>query len=227
VNTSSEMNNASNKLNALSNKQASSVEELVASMEELRSSIEQNASNSKKTTLTAKKVSEKAIGGGEKVAETAQNMLEISSRIKIVEDIAFKINLLALNASVEAAHAGTHGKGFAVVAGEVKKLSEQTKQSAQDIDQMVQGSTDASNQAGVIVSEIVPEIGETAQLIEEISNATKEQNSNIAELNNSMEILNQIATESASLAQNLVDTFMHLDERTQNLKTTMDFFKID
>lgn len=227
VKTSVHINEASNKLNSLSTKQAASIEEFAASMEEVKSSIEQNASNAIKTSDTAKKVSQKAIGGGEKVAETAKNMIEITSLIKIVEEIAFKTNLLALNASVEAAHAGLHGKGFAVVAGEVKKLAEQTKIAAHDIGLMLKNSTEASNQAGIIVGEIVPEIKETAGLIEEISNATEEQNSNISELNNSINILNQISTESADLAHQLVETFNNLDERTHHLKTTMGFFKID
>ena len=68
------------------------------------------------------------------ISEATSTLQQIKNNLSVVEDIAEQTNMLALNASVEAARAGEHGKGFAIVAGEIRKLSEEAKETTAKID---------------------------------------------------------------------------------------------
>ena len=80
-----------------------------------------------------KEINHKTIDMTEMVEELNQSSSEIQAVVEIVKNIAGQTNLLALNSAIEAARAGEHGKGFAVVADEVRKLADQTKQSVEQI----------------------------------------------------------------------------------------------
>jgi len=116
--------------------QASGVEQTTASIEELSASVKQNADNAKITNSMATTAAEEATNGGEAVRRTVEAMKEIADKIGLIEDIAYKTNLLSLNAAIEAARAGEHGKGFTVVAAEVRKLAENSRVTAQEINSL-------------------------------------------------------------------------------------------
>jgi len=126
--------------------QAASVEETTASVEELNASVQQNTENARVTNGIATSSAEEAKQGGEAVSNTVSAMKEIAGKIGLIEDIAYKTNLLSLNAAIEAARAGEHGKGFTVVAAEVRKLAENSRVTAQEINGLATNSVAVAEQ---------------------------------------------------------------------------------
>ena len=155
--------------------QAASAEEASSSMEEMVSNIKQNADNAQQTERIANKSAHDAQESGKSVLSAVAAMKEIASKISIIEEIARQTNLLALNAAIEAARAGEHGKGFAVVAAEVRKLAERSQKAAGEINQLSGTTVKVSEKAGEMLEKLVPDIQKTAELVQEITAASKEQ----------------------------------------------------
>ena len=164
--------------------QAAAAEEASSAMEEMASNIRQNADNAAQTEKIALKSAEDARQGGEAVSETVRAMREIAEKISIIEEIARQTDLLALNAAIEAARAGEHGKGFAVVASEVRKLAERSQTAAGEISKLSTSSVEVAEKAGNMLSKLVPDIQKTAELVQEISAASNEQNAGAEQINN-------------------------------------------
>ncbi len=157
--------------------QSASAEEVSSSMEQMASNIRQNSDNAMQTEKIALKAAEDAREGGKAVAETVTVMKDIARKITVVGEIARQTNLLALNAAIEAARAGEEGRGFAVVASEVRKLAERSQKAAAEISELSLSSVDIAERAGEMLKRIVPDIQKTAELVQEISAASSEQNS--------------------------------------------------
>ncbi|MCX7088814.1 MAG: methyl-accepting chemotaxis protein, partial [Methylococcales bacterium] len=233
INATEQLSNASEQISATSqslsqatSEQAASVDETSASIEQMAASINQNAENAKVTDGMAAKAAKEAIEGGEAVRQTVEAMKEIASRIGIIDDIAYQTNMLALNAAIEAARAGHHGKGFAVVAAEVRKLAERSQIAAQEIGALAEGSVKAAERAGVLIDTIVPGIGKTSDLVQEISAASLEQSSGANQINTAMSQMSQITQQNASASEELAATAEEMTSQAEQLQTLMAFFNI-
>ena len=167
--SSQEMSSTAQEMSQGSTEQASSAEEVSSSMEQMAANIQQNTENAQET----QKIATNAAEGIEQVATAAKSTLtnieEIAEKVSIIGEISRQTNILALNAAVEAARAGEHGKGFAVVAAEVRKLAERSQLSAVEIDALTKTSVGSTKDAGQLMEAIVPEIGKTARLVQEIA----------------------------------------------------------
>ena len=206
--------------------QAASAEEASSSIEEMNAMIKQNADNAVQTETIALQSSMDATDSGLAVAEAVAAMKNIASRITIIEEIARQTNLLALNAAIEAARAGEHGRGFAVVAAEVRKLAERSQLAAAEISKLSKSSVKIAEQAGAKLSELVPDIQRTAELVQEISAASREQASGSDQINGAIQQLNQVVQQNAGATEEMASTAGELASQAERLKTTIAFFRM-
>jgi methyl-accepting chemotaxis protein len=207
--------------------QASAAEEASSSIEEMAANIRQNADNALETEKIAVKAARDAEDGGEAVQSTVLAMKDIAQKTGIIEEIARQTNLLALNAAIEAARAGEHGKGFAVVAAEVRKLAERSQIAAAEISQLSASSVAVAEKAGSMLQVIVPDIRRTAELVQEISAASREQDLGASQINQAIQRLDQIIQQNASASEEIAATAEELSGQADQLQQLMADFKLD
>lgn len=224
---SRELSVSSEEMSQGATEQASSAEEASSSMEEMAANIKQNADNAVQTEKIALKSAEDAESGGKAVSKTVAAMRDIAKKISIIEEIARQTDLLALNAAIEAARAGEHGKGFAVVASEVRKLAERSQTAAGEISQLSMNSVDIAEKAGEMLARIVPDIQKTAELVQEISAASNEQNTGADQINKAIQQLDQVIQQNASVSEEMASTAEELSGQAEMLQESIAYFKLD
>ena len=222
-----ELSASSEELSQGATEQASSAEEVSSSMEQMTSNIKQNADNAQQTEKIALKCADDTKAGGKAVIETASAMKEIAGKISIIEEIARQTNLLALNAAIEAARAGEHGKGFAVVASEVRKLAERSQTAAAEINKLSASSIKIAEEAGEMFTRIVPDIQRTAELVQEITASSGEQNSGAEQINSAIQQLNQVVQQNASASEQMASTAEELSSQAEQLQDAISYFKFE
>lgn len=223
---SQQLSNLAQTLSQGSTEQAASVEDVSSSMEEMTANIIQNADNALATEKIAKQSAESAKEGGEAVSETVTAMNHITDRVTIIDEIARQTNLLALNAAIEAARAGEHGKGFAVVAHEIRKLAEKSQKAASEIIDLSNNSKSIAEKAGKLLNDMIPEIGKTAELVQDIAGASAEQRTGAERINKAIYQLNQVVQQNASSSEELAATAEELNGQAVQLEDTISFFNI-
>jgi len=205
--------------------QAAAAEEASASMEQMVSNIKQNADNAQQTDKIANKSAHDGKESGQSVQGAVTAMKEIANKISIIEEIARQTNLLALNAAIEAARAGEHGKGFAVVAAEVRKLAERSQKAAGEINQLSGATVRVSETAGDMLTKLVPDIQKTAELVQEIASASREQDTGAQQINQALMQLERVIQQNAAAAEEMASTTEELTGQANQLMSSLSFFR--
>ena len=223
---SSQVSATSQTLSQGTSEQAASVEETTSSLEQMSASIRQNAENSRQTEQLAVSGSKEAEESGRTVKQTVVAMRSIAEKVSIIEEIAYQTNLLALNAAIEAARAGEHGRGFAVVATEVRKLAERSQSAAKEISGLSASSVGVAERSGQLLDELVPRIRKTADLVQEVSAASAEQSSGVAQINRAMSQVDQVTQRNASAAEELASTAEEMAAQAEALQQLVSHFRL-
>ncbi len=225
VSGSEQISSTAQQMSEGASEQAASAEEVSSSVEEMAATIKQNTDNSITTEKISQKAAADAAEGGKAVEGAVDAMKLIVGKIGIIEEIARQTNLLALNAAIEAARAGEAGKGFAVVASEVRKLAERSQNAAGEISELSAITVRNAAGAGEIIGRIVPDIRKTADLVQEIASASKEQSIGSDQIGKAMTHLDTVIQQNASSSEHLATMSEELKNQAVGLSRAIAFFR--
>ena len=220
-NASAELAYTAQNLSDGTSRQTESIEATVGTLQAMAQSISQTAENSRTMEGFALDGASRAKESGVAVEETLQAMTAIAEKLMIIEEIAFQTNLLALNAAIEAARAGEQGKGFAVVATEVRSLSERSATAAQEIAELTRESLETARRSGAALGELVPQIQETAALVQEVASASERQASGVAGIDEAMIRVARVTTQSGASVSRLTEMASTIADQAASLDNVL------
>lgn len=221
--------------------QAGSVEELLATVSEVVGHVTENTKATdnahERTNEVAKeaKISQDRMhdltAAMDRIEETSN---EISNIIENIEDIASQTNLLSLNAAIEAARAGEAGKGFAVVADQIRKLAEQSAQSAIDTRKLIEASISEVDNGGVITKDtaeyldrVMEGLDEILSAVGDVRQASDRQAAAMQEIEIGVSQISSVVENNSAAAQETSATSEELSAQSESLNSLVDQFKLD
>lgn len=219
VSSSSEhLNNSSMEISHGAYEQATTIATITETANFIQDTVSQNTQNADTTASVARAAADNIAKGGDAVVNTVSAMQKIANKVDLIEEISRQTNLLALNAAIEAARAGKYGKGFGVVASEVRILAERSSEAAAMIRDLAKSSMDIATDAGQQILAIIPQIQETAQLVQKISRSCSAQKEQLSENIEAMRQLDIVASKNADSANMLASLSEELTAQAEQLR---------
>ncbi len=221
-----------------SRESAGSIRSVAAAAEELSLSINEIRTQARNSNDISENAVQQARETDLRIATLSEASHQIGNVVKLITAVAEQTNLLALNATIEAARAGEAGRGFAVVASEVKSLASQTARATEEIGAHVQGMQQATGESIVSIKKIAGTIGEISSISSSIASAVDQQTattqeiaqnaqqaaSGTGQMSANLEQVNREATETGSAASAVLQSARGLTEASHRLRAELDRF---
>lgn len=220
--------------------QAGAIGRLALSVREIQIQSETSVNNAMQANLLTDSAREDTLKCNSKMDELRRAMDEISVAsadvqkiIKVIDDIAFQTNILAINANVEASHAGVHGKGFGVVAEEVRTLAAKCAQAAHETAMLIQESVEKANNGAEIANETaqmlqnsVASTESAGNMINEIVGASSWQMQQISKINDELSHVERVVQQNASVSEETAATSEQLSGQSESMHALVAQFKL-
>lgn len=238
---SSQVSSGAQSLAQSSTEQASSIEELSQTMQNVSDKISNTTEMTNEAALISKGSEDAVSLTNAKMKEMTSSMEEITGKaneiskiIQTIDDIAFQTNILALNASIEAARAGSAGKGFAVVAGEVGNLAKKSQEAAQGTAKLIEDTIAAVGKGAAITSDTESALEKVSdsfirinKLISRIQTASEEENERIKQAADGLNQISAVVQTNSATAEESAAAAEALSSQAETMKELVGVFRLD
>jgi methyl-accepting chemotaxis protein len=221
--------------------QATNLETTASSMEQISVTIRNNAANTNRANELGSSARAAAEKGGSCVQsavsameEIRRSSSEISKILSAINELAFQSNLLAVNASIEAAHAGDSGRSFAVVASEIRHLAQRSTESAREIERLIAASlervdkgAELVNRSGEAITQIIDSVTNVSRIVNEIATASNQQSQGVEHVSSAMNKVDSVVHANSSKTHELSKTAQQLAALATGLSDTLTHFTFE